>query len=287
MSLMLLAFAACATGPTASDSADTAADTAEAVTDYVVSSSVDPAPLTAGSESEFTFQIRDQLGRPIPDLQTSHERVEHVQFLSRDLSSFQHLHEEDYTALTADDLRESTFHFPLTVPMAGDYYVVYDFAHHNQYLNRSEWITAVGEPAQAAAADLTPNTTATVDGVTGTLVWDVVPVPGHEADLTVHLEDAAGPLGPTNDPLVQYLGADAHLFVVDSAIDWASHTHAWFPGMEDVAPGHDMPHVYEGPNLPFHMVLPVPGAYKIWVQFARSSDPAHVYVLPFVFEVVG
>ena len=283
---LLLGLAACTS---AEDSAgDSAADTAEApITDYVVTYALDPDPLVAGAASEFTFRIRDQLGRPVPDLQTTHDRIVHVQSVSRDLTSFQHLHEEDYAALTADDLRNSTFHFPLTVPLAGDYYVVYDFADHNQYLTRADWLTATGEPAQAAAPDLTPVDTVTADGVTGTLSWDTTAVPGHEAAFTVHLTDAAGEVGTDNDPLVQYLGADAHLFITTTALDWSYHTHAWYPGMDNVAPGHTMPHTTDGPDLPFHAVLPVAGTYKMWLQFTRASDPAHVYVLPFVFTVVG
>ncbi len=257
------------------------------MTGYVVHAQSDPDPLVAGQEGTFSFEVRDQNELPIEDLQTTHERVVHVQFVSRDLASFQHVHNEDFTPLTADNLRTSTFAFPLTLPLAGDYLTVFDFAHHNQYLSRTLELTATGSPSQAATPDVTLVDEVTVDGVTGQLRFSSPAVPGFEAAWSIYVFDAAGPISLENDPIVQYLGADAHIFVATSSLDWTAHSHAWYPGMESVAPGHSMPHVNDGPDLPFHYVLPTAGTYKLWLQFTRASDPTHVFVLPFVFAVEG
>ncbi len=277
---MLLLSLACAT-PAPSDTGDPGVGV---ITDYVVDFQTEPDPLVAGEAGTFHFQITDQDGAPIEDLQTTHERMAHVQFVSGDLTSFQHLHHEDYAPLTGEDLRDADFEFPVTVPLAGDYRVVFDFAHLNAYLAESAWLTAAGSPAQAAAPDLTPNDVATDHGVTGTLTWDAPAVPGYEASFSVHLVDEAG-VDVTD--LVQYLGADAHAFLTTSDLAWTAHTHAWFPDMENVAPGHPMPQVYVGPDLPFHYVLPAPGTYKAWIQLTRGSAPDVPIVLVYTFVVAG
>jgi hypothetical protein len=276
---MYTILAACA-GP----SDDTAAtdDTAVEVTDYVVTYTTDPDPPVAGQEATFTESVRDQADRPIEDLQTAHERVIHTLFISTDLTSFQHLHQEDFEALTAENLRNSTFSFPVTFPMSGDYRVVYDFAHHDQYVTRQDWITVTGEPGQAAEPVLDYSTENGDRDVVATLTWDVEPYAGYEAAWTVHLTDTDG-----NDitDVTQWLGSDGHAAVVSADLAFTSHTHAWFPGMEDLTPGHPMPQLYEGPDIPFHYTFPTAGAYKMWVQFARTGAPDDPYVIDFSFDV--
>jgi hypothetical protein len=123
-----------------------------------------------------------------------------------------------------------------------------------------------------------------VDDLTATLTWDVPAVAGYEAIWTVHLTDADG--APVTD-VTPWLGADAHAAVVQADLSWVTHTHAWFPGMDSMAPGMEMPHQYNGPDLPFHYVMPAGGLYKMWVQVRREADPDHVYAFPFLFEVAG
>ncbi|MSQ02560.1 MAG: hypothetical protein EXR71_11850 [Myxococcales bacterium] len=281
--MFLVMFLSC--DPTGTDeSQDTAGSGALPVTDYDVHFSTEPHPIVAGESATFRYQIVDQLARPIEDLQTSHERMSHVQFVSRDLTSFQHRHHEDYQLFTADNLRNASFEFPLTVPLAGEYLVVFDYAHRNQYLSTVGALVAGGGPAQADAPVLTPNDVASDRDVTGTLTWDAPAVPGFEASWNIHLTDASG--AEITD-LVPYLGADAHAFLATSTLDFSAHTHAWFPGMENVAPGHPMPTVYVGPDLPFHYVLPTPGFYRMWIQFTRESEPTTAVVLVFTVLVEG
>ncbi len=263
---------------------DTAADVCtepEAVAGYAVDWSVEPEAI-AGQESVFTLRVRDQRGCPIEDLQQAHERMVHTLLVSADLASFQHLHHEDVAALTAEDLRSSTYHFPVTFPAAGDYRLVFDYAHLNQYLTSVDWMTVGGSPAQAEA----PALDYTMERVVGDLVvalrWDVAPASGYEASWTVTVTTADGT--PVVD-LVQWLGADGHAAVVSADLGWVSHTHAWFPDMGNVAPGHDMPHLYDGPELPFHYTFPTAGAHKMWVQFARAGAPDAPYVADFAFDV--
>jgi hypothetical protein len=279
----LLGLLAC-TGRT--DGGDTAVDTApvEGVTGYDVEFTTDPTPAVAGEQATFTLRVLDQLGRPIEDLQQAHARMVHTLFISKDLVSFQHLHHEDFASLTADDLRTATYHFPVTFPMAGDYRVVFDFAHEDQYLTQDSWLTVAGAPAQSTELALDYSTPRVVDDVTVALTWDVEPYAGYDSEWTVHVTDTA--TGADITDLVQWLGADAHAAVVSADLAYASHTHAWFPGMDGTPPGHDMPHLYDGPDLPFHFVFPTAGAYKMWVQFARAGAPDTPYVADFAFDVL-
>lgn len=54
-----------------------------------------------------------------------------------------------------------------------------------------------------------------------------------------------------------------------------------------MTPGMTMPHVYDGPDLPFHYTFPVSGTYKMWVQFVRASAPDTIYAVPFAFTIEG
>ncbi|MFN7144536.1 MAG: hypothetical protein ACK4YP_12230 [Myxococcota bacterium] len=270
----------CAAGPAEETGAEACA-TPHEVTDYTVAWDTSPAA-TAGQETTFTLRVRDQEGCPVEDLQQAHERIVHTLLIGRDLASFQHLHHEDFTTLTADDLRASTYRFPVTFPSAGDYRLVFDYAHHNQYLTTTDWMTVGGTPAQADTPALDYTLERAVEDLVVTLAWQIEPYAGYEAswEITVRTAD-----GADVTDLVQWLGADGHAAVASADLGWVNHTHAWFPDMENVAPGHEMPHLYDGPVLPFHFTFPNAGPHKMWLQFARADDPEHVYVADFAFDV--
>ncbi len=270
------------TGEVPDDTAPGACDTPEAVSAYAVEWETDPGPAEAGVETEFTLRVRDQRGCPIEDLQAAHERFVHTLLISTDLASFQHLHHEDSLALTAEDLRSSTWHFPVTFPAAGDYRLVFDYAHQNKYLTSTDWMTVGGAPTQAATPALDYSLERTVGDLVVTMRWDVPPSAGYEASWTTTVRTADG---TDVTDLVQWLGADAHAAVATADLEWVSHTHAWFPDMENVAPGHEMPHIYLGPELPFHYTFPNAGPHKVWVQFVREDAPDAPYVAEFAFDV--
>lgn len=257
-------------------------DTAAAeVTDYQVHWSTDPDPLVAGEEGTFSLQVTDQLGRPIEDLQVNHERMVHTVFVSADWSTFVHTHHEDYADLTVDNVREASYEFPLTLPYAGQYFILFDFAHQDQWLQVTDEIVVTGAPAQADAPDTTMVDAVVVGDMRVSLSWDVPAALGIESAWSVTLTEG----GEDVTDITQYLGADAHCAMVNLDNTWGSHTHAWFPGVTDMAPSMEMPHQYPGPTVPFHYVFPAAGTYKMWVQFARESAPGVVYTAPFVFEV--
>jgi hypothetical protein len=256
----MIALLALACAGKAGDSGADSPDAAPAW--YEVRWQVSPDPLQAGAAGTFTLQVTDDVGVPIEDLQQNHERMVHTLFISEDLATFQHLHHEDFAALSAEDLRSATFTFPLTLPQAGPYRLAFDFAHRDTYQSRQDQLVVEGSPGQADAPQI-PTEAVVSDG-----------------DLT----DAAG--APVTD-LVQWLGADAHAAVVSADLSDVGHTHAWFPGMDEMGPGMVMPQVYTGPTVPFHYTFARAGSHKIWVQLARAADPSRVYLLPFGVEVGG
>ena len=274
---------ACAQGDDtpANDTAPVEATCQPSGTGYAIPSETDPSPAVAGTEVEYWLTIEDDAGCPIEDVQQAHERMVHTMFMSRDLASFQHVHHEDFYPLTAEDLRSATYHFPVTFPLAGNYLALYDFAHQNEYRYLTTWLAVEGAPAQAAAPVIDLSLVREVDGLRVELRWDVQPNAGYEASFTVTITEN----GEDVTDLAQYLGADGHAAFVSHDLAFATHTHAWFPGMEDMGPGMEMPHLYLGPALPFHYTFPGPGLYRTWVQFARDGDPERPITVPFDFEV--
>lgn len=251
-------------------------------TSYQVESWTDPASPMAGQEGEFWYSVQDQDGEPIDDLTKDHERMVHTFIISRDLSSFEHKHHEDYYSLTEEDLEAATFHYPKRFPYSGDYLLVFSFAHLGRYQLLTDWMEVGGDVAQLPEPAEDLSLVRTVSGVIAELKWDLEPIAGFESSWTLHLTDEEGQ--PITD-LVQYLGADAHVAMVDDDLAFASHTHAWFQGIEDMPPGHTMPHLYDGPDIPFKYVFPWVGLHKIWIQFARADNPDVPYTVDFMFNV--
>jgi hypothetical protein len=250
---------------------------------YSVAWTSTPAPLLPAEAGQFTERILLD-GQPIPDLQRNHERYVHTVFVSRDLESFTHAHMEDTTDITADDIRASTFTFPLTLPTSGDYLVAFDYAHHDQWLQSTDWLTVGGNTPQLSEPRRDLATTATSGDLVVTLTWDVAAPAGFESIFTIHITTSEG---EDVTDLTPWLGADGHVVLVDEALDWISHTHAWFPDMGNMTPTMAMPHLYPGPDLPFHYSFPTEGTYKLWVQFVRASAPETVHAVPFSFVVAG
>jgi hypothetical protein len=272
---------ACTADPD-SDSSGDECRAQDVPSEYDVRISTDPDPPVAGESAAFQVSVFDGNGCPIDDLQQSHTRMIHSVFVSTDLEDFQHLHQEDFEAVTADDLAAATFHFPITFPTAGERLVIEDFAHLNRFLQATERLTVGGSPAQLAEPKIDLTTTVAVRDVVVEFVWEIPPTFGTEAHLAAYVRDDQG--ADVTD-LVPWLGADAHIVFVRADLTEAGHTHAWSEGMDQMSPGMKMPALYPGPFLPFHYTFSQPGLWKAWLQFARVADPDDEYTVPFMFEV--
>lgn len=275
--LALLLLSACA---------DKGADTADSgptqATSYQLNWWTDPSPAVAGEAAELYLQILDQDGAPVENLQQNHQRMDHILVISQDLSSFEHRHHEDHYEVTADTLREATFHTPETFPYSGRFLIAIDFASANLYQQLSDVVEVEGDLPQLDAPEVDLSTTVSTGEVTAEFTWEIPAIAGLESVLWAHLSDADG--APIAD-LTQWLGADAHLAIVKDDLSWVGHTHAYVEGMDSAPPGHTMPAVWTGPDVPFHVIAEYPGTYKAWLQFTREGAPDDPYTVPFMFEV--
>ena len=273
---------ACTADPEPSDSNGDACNAEAIPSEYDVQIGTDPDPAVAGEEATFHVTVLDGHGCPVEDLQQSHTRMIHSVFVSADLEDFQHLHQEDFEEITADDLAAATFHFPVTFPTSGDRLVIEDFAHLNRFLQDTEHLTVAGSPAQLPEPKVDLSTTVAVRDVVVEFVWEIAPAFGSEAHLAAYVRDEKG--DDVTD-IVQWLGADAHIVFVSEDLTEAGHTHAWSKGMDNMTPGMTMPALYPGPYLPFHYTFTNPGVHKAWLHFARAAAPDDEYTVPFMFEV--
>lgn len=260
---------------------DGAGDSAGAATGYDVRWTAEPSPVQAGTPTLFTLRVLDGAGAPVEDLARTHARMVHTVFLSPDLHGFLHLHQEDSVPVDADDLRAARFSFPVTFDAAGAWRVAFDFGHRGAYHQVLDTVPVEGAPA-VAAPDAGPADRAEAGGVVGEIAFARPPVAGVPASWTVRLSEESG--GAVTD-VVPWLESDGHAVLAPADLGAVAHTHAWFPGMEAMAPGHPMPHLYDGPDLPFQAVFPTPGPWVVWTQFARAPAPDAPYTLRFVVEV--
>lgn len=249
---------------------------------YDVRWSSDPDPLVAGEVGDFALTVLGGDGEPVEDLQRNHERMVHTVFISADLRTFVHAHQEDTRPVTVDDLRAGTFSFPLELPTAGEWLVAFDYAHRNLWLQTLDAVEVAGEPRQADVPDLTGGTTWTDGTHSAALSFDTVPEVGVRSEIAVTLTEVDG---ERVDDLVQYLGSDGHCVFVSADLAWLTHTHAWFEGMDDMAPSMAMPQVHTGPEVPFRVTFPVAGGWRTWCQFVRGSAPDDVITVTFPIEV--
>ena len=284
--LIFLSLVACdAPAADSGDGAEAGDSGRPAVMGTLVEMWTDPAPVVAGEAVEFYEHVTDQDGNSLDDLQRNHERYVHTIFVSRDLASFTHTHMEDFTdPLPTDAIRASTFHFPITFPLSGEYLAIFDYARENQWIQTLAALSVAGDVSQLDAAEQDFSTTVAAGDLTVSLSWEVDPAAEVDSIWNAHITTAAG---QDVTDLVPWLGADGHSVLVNEGLTWASHTHAWFPDMEGMTPSMTMPHLYSGPDLPFHYVFPAGGTYKMWVQFRRESAPDVVYAAPFMFRVSG
>lgn len=271
--MMTLFLLACGGVPTDSSDTSPVGDGA-----YHVQWSTDPSPPEAGDHAEITATVIGPDGAPVEQLTLFEGAFLHTFIVPRDLSEFVHVHQEDETDVTTDELKSATFTFHAEFEVSGEYLIDFDFASEGKYRAEIGLLAAVGEPAQAEAPIEDDAVVRTVGDVTAELVWDVAPVAGQEAAWHLHLTSQDG--ADLTD-LVQWGGADAHCAIVDWADSQFFHTHAWSPEMENAAPGDAMPALYPGPDVPFHYTFPAAGRYRAWTQFARADAPDEEYTVPF------
>jgi len=212
--------------------------------------------------SGLRLTVRDpETNAPVTAFAMVHERPFHLFIVSRDLSRFAHEHptqERDGSFVLPHDLEP------------GEYVLIADF------------VPIVGTPQIVQRAIATP-------GYNGPMFARLPALTAGSLDQTVgglrvRLEStSAGILKPsklrfafsdaaTGAPVTNlqpYLGASAHLLIVNADLSVAIHVH---PEGALTA----------GPEIGFEPLLPGPGPYKLWIQVQRGGT---VITVPFVIEM--
>jgi P-type Cu+ transporter len=140
----------------------------------------------------------------------------------------------------------------------------------------------VGNSASAPAslaADLGPKT---LDGYTVSIKPPGDLMSGVESSFIVIVAQSGQPV----TDLEPYLGAAAHVVVLDASAGGFAHVHAASGDMPADQTGSTgemaAPPANFGPDLSFSYTFEKPGLYKVWVQFARAGQ---VTTVPWVVEV--
>jgi hypothetical protein len=219
-----------------------------------------PARNKAGS-SGIRLTVRDpETNAPVTAFATVHERPFHLFIVSRDLSRFAHEHPQQET--------DGSFVLQHYLP-AGEYVLIADF------------VPLAGTPQIVQRAIVTPGYNGPLFPSPPTLTAG--PREQLADGLRVRLEPTtSGILKPArlrfafNDAqtgvpvadLQPYLGASAHLLIVNSDLSVAIHVHPE-GGLTS------------GPEISFEPLLPGAGPYKLWIQVQRGGA---VVTVPFVIE---
>jgi Heavy metal binding domain len=241
---------------------------------YFTAFSSVPATLEAGKPGvmSFTPKVVGNESVPVP-LDLVHEKKMHLILVSDDLSWFDHIHPE-YQASGTYDIKvaakgELTYatrgHSSTSFVTGGKYLAFTDYkpvGGLNQ-VNKTE-INVVGAPAKAVQYT-TAKMTTSVDGYSITL-------DPHGATLTagkqghLHIDIMENGKRLTPDKIENYLGAKAHVIMIETSSKDFLHVHP------EVA----------GDELEMNTTFAQPGLYKTWLQFQTNGK---VHTADFLIKV--
>ncbi|MEO8287089.1 MAG: heavy metal translocating P-type ATPase [Chloroflexota bacterium] len=229
--------------------------------------------VTPGRETTIRLSLTDvQSGQPVNPA-VAHEAPMHLIVVSRDLSYFAHIHPQQAGSVGQYEIKH-------TFPAAGDYilYDEFELAGKSDEVHRFD--LRVGG-SESAPANLTADLGAkTGDGYTVSIKPSEDIVAGAESSFVVTVEQDGKPV----TDLEPYLGAAAHVVVLDQGASMFAHVHS-VPGDKPATGNMDTmgePPAKFGPSVAFSHTFEKPGLYKVWVQFARAG---HVTTVPWVVQV--
>lgn len=194
--------------------------------------------------TDFTFKVIGPDGTPVTDYEVEHDKKLHFIVVSRDLTSFQHLHPK----LSPD----GTWSVRLKAPKPGPYKAFADFIPKGgEKLTLGADLTAAGDydpdPLPEASR------TAKVDGYTVSLDGDLAPNTSTKLTLTVSKD------GKPVEDLEPYLGAYGHLVALRAGDLAYLHVH---PEESDTA----------GPEITFYAEAPSRGDYRLFLDFKHKGE---------------
>ncbi|TDC99879.1 hypothetical protein E1292_30455 [Nonomuraea deserti] len=247
------------TAPTASASAGHGEHATEQVKDdtpgglQVSESGYTLHPLTAtikpDEPTDFRFSVIGPDGEPVTDYQVEHDKKLHFIVVSRDLSTFQHLH--------PTEAGDGVWSVKLTLPGAGTYRAFADFVPTGgKALTLGTDLLVAGdfEPKALPRA----SRTASVDGYEVTLDGELTP--GQSSKLTLKVSKDGKPV----TDLQPYLGAYGHLVALRARDLAYLHVHP------DGEPGDGK--TDPGPEIVFYAEAPSIGDYRLFLDFQHEGE---------------
>ncbi len=207
--------------------------------------------LQAGKQESLRFAVLDQNGEPVTEYRREHGKELHLIVVSRDLTTYRHLHPS-----RAED---GTWSVDVEPPAAGDYRVFADFtpdAEGADGLTLGADLAASGDYDPRALPE--PSDTATVDDYTVTLDGDLTA--GRATELSLMVEKDGEPV----TDLEPYLGAYGHLVALRAGDLAYLHVHPnGEPGDGSTEPG---------PEVSFTATAPSAGDYRLFLDFQHAGE---------------
>jgi len=250
------------------------AELASTGVEYFTAFTANPAQLEAGKPAllSFTPKIRGNESAPVP-LDLVHEKKMHLILVSDDLSWFDHIHPEfsvtgsyDIKVLSkGEPFAKGRGHNETRFDAGGKYWAFTDFkpAGGLNQVDKTEFSVA-GTPVKPVAYTQAKMTTS-VDGYSVTLSThgeDIVS--GAPTHIHIAVSEKGGRLTP--DKIENYLGAKAHVVLIETSTKEFVHVHPELAGDE----------------LEMNTTFAKPGMYRGWLQFQTNGV---VHTADFVLNV--
>ncbi len=225
---------------------------------YFMQYTANPTQVEAGKSVKMTFapRIKGNESTQVP-LDVAHEKKIHTIVVSRDLGFFDHIHPE----FQAD----GSYTIDYTFPSGGEYFVFSDYKPSGAgHQVEKTLVNVAGKAAPAKTFN-----TAKLTGNSGDFSITLDPLGGKFlSNQPMHIKGIVKQKGKVVDAntLENYLGAKAHVVVVDMADKKYLHVHP------DVADG----------AFDLHTTFEKPGIYRGWLQFQSAGK---IHTTDFVLNV--
>ena len=221
-------------------------------------------PRSGGGASALTFTVFEPSGETaVSDLLDVHERPFHLFIVSRDLATFAHVHPERQP--------DGAFRVAHDLP-PGEYVLLADFlpaGGTSQFVHKAIVTPGYSGPLFESLTDIPLMRSEHV--AAGLRIRLDAPSPAARRESVLRFQVSDAVRGTPVMDLEPYLGASAHLLIVNRDVTLAMHAH---PEGNTTA----------GPLVAFAPVFPAPGRYKLWLQVQRKGE---VITAPFVVDVPG